>query len=152
MLEFFHLGYWGRDLAALNIVRLFCNLLHLSDISKSDGSILGKFVISNSAESLVLHVFLWEQLSPSDFLLWKEVISRLCSGTTILPCTLGRHICLPHLLVLWYTTTDCALLYHVCENTMTFTESNKGWAPDTKPNTIGFLLREDRIQAHILLV
>jgi hypothetical protein len=43
---------------ALNIVCLFCNLLHLSDISKCDGSTLDKFVISDSAESLVLHVFL----------------------------------------------------------------------------------------------
>jgi hypothetical protein len=35
---------------------------------------------------------------------------------------------------------------------MTFTKSNKGWAPETEPNMIRFLLREDRIQAHILLL
>jgi hypothetical protein len=66
MSEFFHLGYQGRDLVALNIVCLFCNLLHLSDISKCDGFTLNKFVISNSAESLVLHAFPWEQPSPFD--------------------------------------------------------------------------------------
>jgi hypothetical protein len=117
MLESFCLGYWGRDLAALNIICLFPNLLHLSDISKCDSSTLDKFVISNSPESLVLHVFPREQPSPSDFHLWKEAIGHLCSGTAILLYTLGRHICLPHLLVLWFTTTDYAHLYHVCENT-----------------------------------
>ncbi len=117
MSEFFRLGYWGRDLAALNIVRLFRNLHQLSDISKCDGSTLDEFVISNSTESLVLHVFPWEQLSPSDLHLWKEAICCLCSGTAILPCTLGRHIRLPYLPGPWFTTTDCARLYHVCENT-----------------------------------
>ncbi len=117
MSEFFCLDYRGRDLAALNIVQLFCNLLHLSDVSKCDGSTLDKFVTSNSAESLVSHVFLWEQPSPSDFHLWKEAIGCLCSGTTIIPCTLGRHICLLHLPTLCFTTTDCVCLYHVCENT-----------------------------------
>jgi hypothetical protein len=126
MLEFFHLGYQGRDLMALNIVRLFCNLLHLSDIFKCGGSTLDEFVISDSAESLVLHVFPGEQPSPSDFHLWKEAIGCLCSGTTILPCTLGRHICLPHLLVLWVTTTDCAHLYHVYENTYDICKKQRG--------------------------
>jgi hypothetical protein len=126
MLEFFHLGYQGRDLGPLNIVHLFRNLLHLSDISKCDRSTLDEFVISDSAESLVLYVFPREQPSPSDLYLWKEAIGRLCSGTTILPCTLGRHICLPHLPVLWFTTTDCACLYHVCENTYDIYEKQQG--------------------------
>jgi hypothetical protein len=58
MLEFFCLGYRGRDLAALNIVRLFRKRLHLSDFSNCDGSTLDKFVIFDSTESLVLHAFL----------------------------------------------------------------------------------------------
>jgi hypothetical protein len=126
MSEFFCLGYQGRDLAALNIVRLFRNLLHLSDTSKCDGSTLDEFVISVSTESLVLHVFLREQPSPSDLHLWKEAIGCLCSGTTILTCTLGRHICLPHLPVLWFTTTDCARLYHVCENVYDIYKRQRG--------------------------
>ena len=126
MSEFFHLGYHGRDLMALNIVCLFCNLLHLSDISKCDGSTFDEFVISNSAESLVLCVFPREQPSPSDFHLWKEAIGHLCSVTTILPCNLGIHICLPHLPVLWVNTIDCARLYHVCENTYDIYEKQRG--------------------------
>ncbi len=126
MSEFFCLGYRGRDLAALNIVRLFCNLLHLSDISKCDDSILDKFGISDSAESLVLHAFLQEQPSPFDFHLWKEAIGCLCSGTTILLSTLGRHIHLPHLPVLWFTTTYCAHLYHVCENIYDIYKKRRG--------------------------
>jgi hypothetical protein len=53
MSEFFCLVYWGRDLGALNIVRLFCNHLHLSDISKCDGSTIDEFDISNSTETTV---------------------------------------------------------------------------------------------------
>jgi hypothetical protein len=85
-------------------------------------------------------VFPREQPSPSDFHLWKEAIGCLCSGTTILPCTLGRHIRLPHLSVLWFTTTDCACLYHVCENTYDIYKKRRGLG--TRPGT-----KYDRISA-----
>ncbi len=35
--EFYQVGYRGKDLAALNIICHFRNLLHLSNISKCDG-------------------------------------------------------------------------------------------------------------------
>jgi hypothetical protein len=45
MAELFCLGYQGKELMALNIVRRFRNLLHDSDIAKCDGVSLNKFVV-----------------------------------------------------------------------------------------------------------
>ncbi len=44
MSEFYRIGYWGKELLALNIVRHFRNLLHLSDISKCDGVTLDELL------------------------------------------------------------------------------------------------------------
>ena len=39
MAEYYRIGYRGKDLLALNIVRHYRKLLHLSDISKCDGCV-----------------------------------------------------------------------------------------------------------------
>jgi hypothetical protein len=48
--KFYQVGYQGKHLESLNIMRRFRNLLHLSDISKCDGITLDEFVISDMAE------------------------------------------------------------------------------------------------------
>jgi hypothetical protein len=48
--EFFWIGYCGKQLASLNIVHCFQNLLHLSDITRCSGLPLDNFVISNMTE------------------------------------------------------------------------------------------------------
>ena len=50
---FFCVGYCGKDLVSLNIVRLFRNILHLSDISKCDGTTLDKFTVLDYLNSLL---------------------------------------------------------------------------------------------------
>jgi hypothetical protein len=67
MSKFFHLGYRGKDLVSLNIVRCFCNLLHISDITKYDGVMLDKFYISTLSEESALHVFPREEPTLLDF-------------------------------------------------------------------------------------
>jgi hypothetical protein len=85
MSEFYRLGYRNKELVSLNIVRHFCNLFHLSDISKCDGVTLDEYVLTNQSELSTRHVFLWEEPTSDDQRLWKEAILRLCSGTSILP-------------------------------------------------------------------
>jgi hypothetical protein len=43
MLEFFRIGYQGKELLAFNIVRHYRNLLHLSDISMCEGVTLDEY-------------------------------------------------------------------------------------------------------------
>jgi hypothetical protein len=57
MSEFYRIGYWGKELLALNIVRHYRNLLHLSDISKCDGVTLDEYIVSDCSEISALHVF-----------------------------------------------------------------------------------------------
>jgi hypothetical protein len=78
MSEFFHVGYHGNDLAALNIVCRLRNLIHLSNISKYNGIPLDEFVVSDYAKILHLHVFPREEPLASDFRLWCNGIHRLC--------------------------------------------------------------------------
>ncbi len=66
MLEFYRIGYRGKDLLALNIVRHYRNLLHLSDISKCDGVTLDEYIVSDCAEIPALHEFPCEEPTPSD--------------------------------------------------------------------------------------
>jgi hypothetical protein len=71
MSEFFCLGYCGKQLVALNIVWHFCNLLHVSDIVKCNGVTLDEFVVSNSTEVSVSHVFSCKEPTAADFRLWE---------------------------------------------------------------------------------
>jgi hypothetical protein len=89
MYEFFCLGYCNKELQAVNIlVQHFHNLLHISDIAKCDGHTLDKFVISDFVEELVSQVFPREEPTLADLWSWNE-ITKLCSGSTSLPYTLG---------------------------------------------------------------
>ena len=97
MSEFFRIGYRGKELLALNIVHHYHNLLHLSDISKCNGIALNEYIVSDCLEISALHVFPPEDPTPSDHHLWREAISRLCSGTTTLPTRLGPFVCFPHI-------------------------------------------------------
>jgi hypothetical protein len=54
---FFCVGYCGKDLFSLDIVRWFCNILHLSDISKCDGTTLDKFAVSDQLKLSSWYVF-----------------------------------------------------------------------------------------------
>ena len=113
MSEFHRIGYSGKELASLNIVRHYRNLFHLSDISKCDGVTLDEFSVSDFSEKSTHHVFPQEQPTRSDFCLWKDAISRLCSGTSILPCHLGPFLCLPHIACEWFTDASGETLYRV---------------------------------------
>jgi hypothetical protein len=115
MSNFFCLGYYGKELAALNIVRRFQNLLHVSDIVKCDGVTLDKFVVLDSTEESVLHVFPHKEPTQSDHRLWYKAINRLCSGSSSLPYTLGQYVHLPHLPCTWFTTDLSEVLYRVRE-------------------------------------
>ena len=97
MSEFFIIGYQGKELLALNIVRHYRNLLHLSDISKCDGVTLDEYNVSDCLETSALHVFPREEPTSSNHHLWGEAISRLCSGTTTLPTSLGPFVCFSHI-------------------------------------------------------
>ncbi len=70
MSEFFHLGYCGKQLVALNIVRHFQNLIHVLDIVKCDGVTLDEFVVLDSMEVSVSHVFSCKEPTVADFRLW----------------------------------------------------------------------------------
>jgi hypothetical protein len=109
--EFHRVGYRDLDLEALNVVQRHRNLLHLSDISKSDGRTLDKFVVSDYAEISRDHVFLREEPTPTDYRLWEIAIGRLCSGTSNIPTALGPHLCHPHIPCRWFTTQEGAELY-----------------------------------------
>ncbi len=67
MSEFSRIGYKGKDLAGLNIVRQYRNLLHVSNISKFDGTTLDKFVTSDVVERSIYHTFPCEEPTASDF-------------------------------------------------------------------------------------
>jgi hypothetical protein len=90
MAEFFRLGYRGKELAALNIVRRFCNLLHVLDIAKCDGVSLDEFVVSDLAEELIMHIFPRKEPTQTNHRLWNEAITRLCNGSPSLPYMLGQ--------------------------------------------------------------
>ena len=55
MSEFHRIGYSGKELASLNIVRHYRNLFHLSDISKCDGVTLDEFSVSDFSEKKSTH-------------------------------------------------------------------------------------------------
>ncbi len=74
MLEFFQVGYCGKDLISLNTMRKFQNLLHLLDVSKCNGVTLDDFVISDHTENFYLQIFPQEDPTPTDFWMWKEAI------------------------------------------------------------------------------
>jgi hypothetical protein len=103
MSKFFCLGYRSKELQALNIVRRFCNLLHVSDIAKCDGHTLNKFVISDCAEELVSHVFPREEPTLADVQAWNKGITRLCSSSISLIYIVGQYVHRPHLPHLWFT-------------------------------------------------
>ena len=117
MSEFFRLGYRGRDLVALNIVRRFRNLLHVSDIVKCDGRTIDEYVTSEFSEESVELTFPREEPTPSDFRLWKDAVRLLCGSTTQLPYTLGPYLRRPHLPSEWYTDATADKLFRA--NTMT---------------------------------
>ena len=117
MSEFFRIGYRRDDLRALNVVRCFRNLIHLSDISQCDGITLDSFVCSDSAEASAGHIFPYEQPTPSDHGLWKEAISLLCSGSNLLPYKLGPFLRSPHILFKWYTTSSLETLFWAYDGT-----------------------------------
>ena len=111
MAEFHRVGYRDLDLEALNVVRRHRNLLHLSDILKSDGRTLDEFVVSDYTEISRDHVFPREEPTPADYRLWEIAIDRLCSGTSNIPIALGLHLRHPHILCRWFTTQEGAELY-----------------------------------------
>ena len=87
----------GQDLVALNVVRWYQNLFHISDIAKADGTTLDDFVLSDSLEISAAYTFPWEEPTQADFGLWNEAISCLCSGTTLLPYPMGKFLKALHL-------------------------------------------------------
>jgi hypothetical protein len=110
--KFFCLGCRGKQLVA-NIVWRFCNLLHVSDIVKCNGVTLDEFVVSDSTEVLVFHVFFCKEPTAANFRLWEEAIASLLSGSAILPCYLGWYLCPPHFPRSWFTTEPPTFLYRV---------------------------------------
>jgi hypothetical protein len=78
MSEFYRIGYKGKQLESLNIVRRYRNLFHLSDISMCDGRSLDPFVVSDLAERSILLTFPRKEPTRSDFALWKAAITTLC--------------------------------------------------------------------------
>jgi hypothetical protein len=116
MSKFFRVRYHGADLAALNIVCRFCNLLHLSDISKCDGITLDNFVTLDYVETSHSHVFPKEEPLASDFRLWRDAIHRQCFGTSTLSVSLGQYIHPPHIACRWFTTADATMLYYHEDN------------------------------------
>ncbi len=115
MLEFYRIGYQGKDLLALNIVRHYRNLLHLSNISKCDGVTLDEYIVSDCPEISALHEFPRQEPTPLDHRLWREAISRLCLGTTSLPTSLGPFVRFPHIHCQWFTNEEADILYLACD-------------------------------------
>ena len=113
MLGFSRLGYRGKELSALNTVRRYRNLLHISDIVKCDGATLDEFVVSDGVEESLFLTFPHEEPMNSDFWLWEEAIKRLCHGTTKIPYQLGKYLEPPHLPRPWFTTTESEVIYRV---------------------------------------
>jgi hypothetical protein len=119
MSDFCCVGYRRKHLVSLNIVRRFRKILHLSDISKCDGTTLDDFVVLDQSELSSWYVFPQEEPTATDFRIWKDAVHHLCSGTTMLPTRLGLYIQPPHLPVSWYTTEDTKRLYRVGDNPAT---------------------------------
>jgi hypothetical protein len=113
MLEFYRIGYWGKEFLALNIVHHYRNLFHLSDISKCDGVTLDEYIMSDCLEIFALHVFPCKEPTPSNHHLWREAISWLCLGTTTLPTSLGPFVRFPHIYCQWFTNEEAYMLYLV---------------------------------------
>ena len=113
MLELYRIGYQGKELLALNIVRHYHNLLHLSDISKCDGVTLDEYIVLDYLEISALHVFPRKEPTPSNHRLWIEAISWLCSWTTMLPTSLGPFVRFPHIHCQWFTNEETDSLYLV---------------------------------------
>ncbi len=109
----------GKNLVSLKIVRWCRNILHLSDISKCDGTTLDKFTVSDYSELSSWYVFPREEPRATDFRIWKDAVRCLCSGTTMLSTRLGLYIHPPHLPVSWYTMEDKRQLYRVGNNPAT---------------------------------
>ncbi len=74
MSELYRIRYHSRSLVALNIVRRFRNLFHVSDIIKCDGHTTDEFIVSSSAETSTSLGFPCEEPTNVDFWLWKEAI------------------------------------------------------------------------------
>jgi hypothetical protein len=153
--EFFWIGYRGKQLASLNIVCCFQNLLHVSDITRCNGLSLDNFVISNMTEKPMQYTFPLEELKPSNFNLLKEAVARLCAGTTCLPYTLGPFLHDPHLPGQWFTTISSEALYLIGDNRTHPTYDVyllvlAGWKPDMVRNTTGPHARREPIPVFTL--
>jgi hypothetical protein len=135
MSDFFCVGHCGKDLVSLNIVRQFLNILHLSDISKYDGTTLDEFAVLDQSELSIWYVFPQEEPMATDLRIWKDAVRGLCSRTTMLLNQLGLYIHPPHLPVSWYTTEDTRQLYRVGDNPAT-------------PSCCTYNIRQDRGNRH----
>jgi hypothetical protein len=91
-----------------------------------------------------------EELTPSNFNLWKEAVARLCAGTTLLPYTLGLFLHNPHLPGQWFTTISFEAQYLIGDNRTHPTYDVTycvlaGWIPDMVGNMIGPHARREPI-------
>ena len=100
---------WGlpkKTLKALNRVRIYLQVIFVSDISTGDGSEIEQEAFEGRRiRHSVLH---WpRQIRPTlqDRRLWRRYLKRLCLGGKLI-CPLGRWMCSPHQIWKYMATED----------------------------------------------
>jgi len=98
---FSSLGYAGHTLIALNVMKNYHNVLHLSDLTCCDGRTIDGTVLSRERGHSAKHRFPYEKPRRSDFALWEEAVQAVSSATWTLPSTLGAYLREPHRPMAW---------------------------------------------------
>ena len=89
MLLFLVLCLDKYTMTALDVVRKFKCIIHVSDLLLADGTTVDPFVLTNEEGHSDRHPFLHERSTSSDFELWRTYVHAITSPTLHYQPTIG---------------------------------------------------------------
>ena len=104
--------YKGQDLIALNIFRMYKQVVHTSCIVLCNGHTIDKEFLTMTPGHSDGHKFPLQCPTISDWTLWKNALKRISSKYYTLSRQLGDFISSLHLPNKWMTTHDGHILHH----------------------------------------
>jgi len=108
----------AKTLVALNRIRKYKGLVHVSDGTDCDGRTIAPWVLDDSPKEDSLHTFPLERPMRADFKLWNDCVRAATSASYTLPedRVLGPYIREGHRKIRWFISGDGAELYFVYED------------------------------------
>ena len=99
------LGYAGNDICALNIIKHFKGVVHLSDILLCDSKTVDPAMLQ-FWPGQSRYVFPYQQPRQDDWKLWLQSIQDVTSAQHTLQAPLGWYLHPPHRLDIWTISTQ----------------------------------------------